>query len=103
MQNTVDKESDQVAEAFMRRINGGQKAMGDALLARIRGDHRTLQGYAIRVMVQVLRQIGSDPEWGCDLRNEGAVQWCNALSHLMDGGSVQPADVETLRNGFSVW
>lgn len=66
---TVNEIAEEVAEAFMRAINGGHRELQAALLDRLRREHRTLQGYAIRVMVETLRAIGADEGWGTDLRN----------------------------------
>ena len=91
---TVNEMAEEIAEAFMRAVNGGHCELQAALLARMGREHRTLQGYAIRVMVETLRAIGSDPEWGTDLRNQAAIRWCQALARSED---------ETLRDGISVW
>lgn len=86
--------AEETAEAFMRAVNGGHRELGAALVERMRREHRTLQGYAVRVMVEVLRAIGNDAEWGTDLRNQDAVDWCRALAATRD---------ERLRDGISVW
>lgn len=91
---TVTEIAEETAEAFMRAVNGGHRELRAALLERLRREHRTLQGYAIRVMVETLRAIGSDPEWGTDLRNQGALDWCRALAATRD---------ERLRDGICVW
>ncbi|GEM_PF-3683864 len=84
----------EAAGRLLAAMNGCSREMAPALVERLRGEHRTIQGYAIRCMVEVLRAIGSDPEWGTDLRNQGAVEWCRALAGTED---------EVLRDGISVW
>lgn len=85
------------AKKLMSMVNGySTSELQEALVEAILHDHRTLQGYAIRLMRNVLTDIGEKAkkgEIGTDLRNEGAVKWCKALAesednHLRDGISV---------------
>ncbi len=73
---TVDEIAESVAEQFMRAVNGGQRELRAALVERMRHEHRTLQGFAVRVMVEVLRAIGEDAEWETDSRNDAALVRC---------------------------
>jgi len=99
----TNEDLDKAAEAFVESMNGGEDDMVRFTVERLRYTHRTIQAHAIRAMVRILRSVGEDPNWGSDLRNEGAVQWCNGLAHLTEGTKPEPSDVEAIRRGFAVW
>lgn len=85
---------DDAAGRLLTAMNGCSREIAPALVERLRREHRTIQGLFIRCMAEVLRAVGSDPEWGTDLRNEGAVEFCRALARTAD---------PDLRDGISVW
>ncbi len=85
---------DEAAGRLLAAMNGCSREMAPALVERLRGEHRTIQGLFVRCMAQVLRAIGSDPDWGTDLRNQAAIEWCRALARTKE---------PILRDGISVW
>lgn len=69
-----------ICESFLRACNGDQRYIADAFIGLLRNEHRTIQGYAIRAMVDILRKVGEDKTWGTDPRNEAAVKFCRAFA-----------------------
>ena len=69
-----------IVEGFLRACNGDQRYIADIFVDLLRDEHRTIQGYAIRTMVEVLRKVGEDKSWGTDPRNEAAVRFCRAFA-----------------------
>ncbi len=72
---------EEAATALLECCNGfSDQELKKALVEKLRREHRTIQGYALRTMIQVLQDVGNDPNWGTDARNEAPVKFCRALA-----------------------
>lgn len=78
-ENEWDKKDREVAQSIMKALNGNERGFVSIFYDVLTRDHRTLQAYAIRMMVQILKRIGTEYEYGTDARNDDAIRWCKAL------------------------
>ena len=62
-------------------IMGSDKKVAEGIIKELQVTHRTLQQNFWRVMVEVVRQYS---EFRHDLRNEGSVELCKAITKFLD-------------------
>lgn len=62
-------------------IMGSDKPIVEGILEALQMNHRTLQQNFWRAMVAVMKQYA---EFRHDLRNEGAVEFCNAVKKMIE-------------------